>query len=192
MTSHLASYSGGNRILDDGTGRTGGGTLQRNSGFTTFPTFGVNSRHGRVSHNSNGVCPVILLRFTVPGRVAGLIIFAQCADVNALRWQPNIPGWNRANSGTRLHTEQTARHRRDPAATVRADIALELADSELLLDSGGGVMTECPTVYWRARAAQFIVFAVVSAPRTPQCGTAESTSRRRRAESSIANPMTAG
>jgi len=44
-----------------------------------------------------------------------------------------------------------------------ADVALELADSELLLDPLQDAMTECPTVYWRARGAQFVVFKVADA-----------------------------
>lgn len=44
-----------------------------------------------------------------------------------------------------------------------ADVALELADSELLLDPLEDAMTECPTVYWRARGAQFVVFKVADA-----------------------------
>lgn len=44
-----------------------------------------------------------------------------------------------------------------------ASVALELADSELLLDPAEGAMTECPTVYWRARGAQFVVFKLADA-----------------------------
>jgi len=43
------------------------------------------------------------------------------------------------------------------------DVALELADSELLLDSVEGALTECPTAYWRARGAQFVIFKVADA-----------------------------
>ena len=42
-------------------------------------------------------------------------------------------------------------------------VAVELADSELLLEPAAGAMTECPTVYWRARGAQFVVFKVGAA-----------------------------
>lgn len=44
-----------------------------------------------------------------------------------------------------------------------AHVAVELADSELLLDPAEGAMTECPTLYWRARGAQFVVFKVADA-----------------------------
>jgi hypothetical protein len=41
-----------------------------------------------------------------------------------------------------------------------AQVAIELADSELLLDAADGAMTVCPTLYWTARGAQFVVFKV--------------------------------
>jgi hypothetical protein len=44
-----------------------------------------------------------------------------------------------------------------------APVPIELADSEVLLDQAEGAMTECPTVYWRARGAQFVVFKVADA-----------------------------
>lgn len=39
-------------------------------------------------------------------------------------------------------------------------VAIELADAELLLDPGSGEMTTCPTLYWTARGARFVVFKV--------------------------------
>jgi hypothetical protein len=39
-------------------------------------------------------------------------------------------------------------------------VAIELADAELLLDPGSGEMTTCPTLYWTARGAHFVVFKV--------------------------------
>lgn len=36
----------------------------------------------------------------------------------------------------------------------------ELADSELRLDPGADALTVCPTAYWRARGAQFVVCKV--------------------------------
>jgi len=56
---------------------------------------------------------------------------------------------------------------RDVAEILRerygAPVAIELADSELLLDPAEGAMTECPTAYWQARGAQFVVFKVSEA-----------------------------
>jgi len=37
-------------------------------------------------------------------------------------------------------------------------VATELADSELKLDPASDDLTACPTVYWAARGAQFVVF----------------------------------
>ena len=39
-------------------------------------------------------------------------------------------------------------------------VAIERADAELLLDPGSGEMTTCPTLYWTARGAHFVVFKV--------------------------------
>ncbi len=39
-------------------------------------------------------------------------------------------------------------------------VGVELADAELLLDPAGGEMTVCPTLYWTARGAHFVVFRV--------------------------------
>ena len=39
-------------------------------------------------------------------------------------------------------------------------VAIQLADAELLLDPGSGEMTTCPTLYWTARGAHFVVFKV--------------------------------
>lgn len=56
---------------------------------------------------------------------------------------------------------------RDVAEILRerygAPVAIELADSDLLLDPAEGAMTECPTAYWQARGAQFVVFKVSEA-----------------------------
>ena len=56
---------------------------------------------------------------------------------------------------------------RDIALILRqrygADVAVELADSDVLLDPAEGTLTECPTVYWCARGAQFVVFKVAQA-----------------------------
>ena len=46
-------------------------------------------------------------------------------------------------------------------------VAIERADAELLLDPGSGEMTTCPTLYWTARGAHFVVFKV--ADRTYRC-----------------------
>jgi hypothetical protein len=37
-------------------------------------------------------------------------------------------------------------------------VAIELADSELRLDSARDAMTQCPTLYWQARGAQFVIW----------------------------------
>jgi len=39
-------------------------------------------------------------------------------------------------------------------------VPLELADSELLLDAGAAEMTVCPTLYWNARGAHFVLFKI--------------------------------
>ncbi len=39
-------------------------------------------------------------------------------------------------------------------------VAVERADSELLLDPSHQEMTACPTLYWSSRGAQFVVFRV--------------------------------
>ena len=39
-------------------------------------------------------------------------------------------------------------------------VVLELADSEMKLDPVSDEMTVCPTLYWRERGAQFVVFKV--------------------------------
>lgn len=39
-------------------------------------------------------------------------------------------------------------------------VAIELADSELLLDPAQAAMTECPTLYWQQRGAQFVIWKV--------------------------------
>ena len=39
-------------------------------------------------------------------------------------------------------------------------VAIELADSELLLDPADDEMTVCPTIYWSRRGAQFVVFKI--------------------------------
>jgi len=38
------------------------------------------------------------------------------------------------------------------------DVTVELADSELRLDPAVKTLTLCPTAYWRARGAQFVIF----------------------------------
>jgi hypothetical protein len=37
-------------------------------------------------------------------------------------------------------------------------VAIELADSELRLDPASDTMTQCPTLYWQARGAQFVIW----------------------------------
>ena len=37
-------------------------------------------------------------------------------------------------------------------------VTIELADSELKLDPGNPVLTNCPTVYWSERGCNFLVF----------------------------------
>ena len=44
-----------------------------------------------------------------------------------------------------------------------AGVALELAESELGLDPGAGALTTCPTLYWTAQGAHFVVFRVAPA-----------------------------
>lgn len=39
-------------------------------------------------------------------------------------------------------------------------VAIELADSDLRLDPEHDAMTACPTLYWRERGAQFVVWKV--------------------------------
>jgi hypothetical protein len=39
-------------------------------------------------------------------------------------------------------------------------VEAQLADSELRLEPGNDALTVCPTAYWRARGAQFVVFKV--------------------------------
>ncbi len=39
-------------------------------------------------------------------------------------------------------------------------VALERADSELRLDPGNDEMALCPTLYWSARGAHFVVFRI--------------------------------
>ena len=50
------------------------------------------------------------------------------------------------------------------AAVVRQrygkPVPVEPAESELQLDAGAAGMTVCPTLYWSARGAQFVVFRV--------------------------------
>jgi len=43
-----------------------------------------------------------------------------------------------------------------------APVALELADSELLLDPAANETTTCPTLYWTRRGAHFVVFRVAT------------------------------
>jgi hypothetical protein len=41
-------------------------------------------------------------------------------------------------------------------------VAVELADSELLLDPAQAAMTLCPTLYWSERGAHFVVWKVAA------------------------------
>lgn len=43
-----------------------------------------------------------------------------------------------------------------------APVAIELADSELLLDPAQDETTVCPTLYWTRRGAHFVVFRVAA------------------------------
>jgi len=65
--------------------------------------------------------------------------------------KPPIPDFSAAEQ----HQVQALLQRR-----YKRDIAVELADSELLLDAADAQMTVCPTLYWTARAAHFVVFRV--------------------------------
>ncbi len=41
-------------------------------------------------------------------------------------------------------------------------VAIEIADSELLLDPTQAAMTVCPTLYWNERGAHFVVWKVAA------------------------------
>ncbi|MDH5649568.1 MAG: hypothetical protein OEY67_07910 [Gammaproteobacteria bacterium] len=40
------------------------------------------------------------------------------------------------------------------------DIDIELADAEIRLDPSSRTLTECPTIFWTARNANFVVFKI--------------------------------
>lgn len=42
----------------------------------------------------------------------------------------------------------------------RAEVAVHLADSDLLLDGADAEAVSCPTVYWYERDANFVVFKI--------------------------------
>lgn len=42
----------------------------------------------------------------------------------------------------------------------KTDVEIELADCELMLDKNSQQMSHCPTVFWHARGANFVVFKV--------------------------------
>ncbi len=42
----------------------------------------------------------------------------------------------------------------------KKDVTIELADCELVLDKNSAEVTRCPTVFWHARGANFVVFKV--------------------------------
>jgi hypothetical protein len=48
-----------------------------------------------------------------------------------------------------------------------AEVAVDLADSELMLDPLQDAKTECPTVYWRARGAQLLRLVLAQVAHVP-------------------------
>ena len=42
----------------------------------------------------------------------------------------------------------------------KTDVEIELADCELVLDKNSGDITHCPTVFWHAQGANFVIFKV--------------------------------
>jgi len=64
---------------------------------------------------------------------------------------PSIPDFTAAEQ---RHVEALLQRR------YAAPVTVLLADSELLLDPAHGEMTVCPTLYWAARGAQFVVFKI--------------------------------
>jgi len=65
--------------------------------------------------------------------------------------KPPIPDYTEADQ----HLVETLLERR-----YGKSVAVEFADSELLLGPADPDMTVCPTLYWTARGAHFVVFRV--------------------------------